>query len=96
MHEDNDILGMFSPEEYTHFKPAKGFFLLGCFITSVLGLCGVVRIYYPDRPSVPRAFPGGLDRELGGPTALQVSPTVVRDVVKGLIVNQAPRSEDKS
>ena len=72
VHEDNDILGMFSLEEYTHFKPAKAFFLMGCFITSVLGLCGVVRVYYPDRPSVPRTFPGGLDKELGGPTALLV------------------------
>ena len=77
VHEDNDILGMFSLEEYTHFKPAKGFFLLGCFIASVFGLCGVVRIYYPDRPSVPRAFPGGLDKELGEPTALIVSSMAV-------------------
>ncbi|KAL8713216.1 MAG: hypothetical protein Q9220_002737 [cf. Caloplaca sp. 1 TL-2023] len=66
VHEDQDILGMFSPHEYTHFTAGKGFFLLGCFAATVLGLCGVVRVYYPDRPSAPRTFPGGLDRELGG------------------------------
>ncbi|MCJ1236746.1 hypothetical protein MMC14_004728 [Varicellaria rhodocarpa] len=70
VHEDNDILGMFSPEEYTHFKPGKAFFLLGCFVTTVFSLCGVVYLYYPDKPSSPRTFPGGLDRELGGEGAV--------------------------
>ncbi|KAL8735321.1 MAG: hypothetical protein Q9166_000866 [cf. Caloplaca sp. 2 TL-2023] len=70
VHEDHDILGMFSPYEYTHFTARKGFFLMGCFITTVLGLCGVVSVYYPDRPSVPRTFPGGLDKELGGKGAV--------------------------
>ncbi len=73
MHEDNDILGMFSPEEYTHFKPGKGFFLLGCWISSVLGLCAIVNFTYPDKPSATRTFPGGLDRELGGEGAVLVS-----------------------
>ncbi|KAI4105979.1 MAG: hypothetical protein L6R37_002440 [Teloschistes peruensis] len=73
LHEDHDVLGMFSPHVYTHFTPRKGFFLMGCFIATVLGLCGVVRVYYPDRPSVRRAYEGGLDRELGGPGALLVS-----------------------
>ncbi|KAL8634647.1 MAG: hypothetical protein Q9228_007764 [Teloschistes exilis] len=70
LHEDHDVLGMFSPHVYTHFTPRKGFFLMGCFVATVLGLCGVVRVYYPDRPSVSRGFEGGLDRELGGPGAL--------------------------
>ena len=73
VHEDNDILGMFSPEEYTHFKPGKGIFLIGCWVASVLGLCGVVSLYYPDKPSAPRTFPGGLDKELGGAGAVWVS-----------------------
>ena len=78
MHEDNDIMGMFSLEEYTHFKPGKAFFLMGCFITTVLGLCAVVYQFYPDRPSAPRTFPGGLDRELGGRGTLHVSQTVLK------------------
>ena len=76
VHEDHDILGVFSPYEYTHFTARKGFFLMGCFITTVLGLCGVVSVYYPDRPSAPRTFDGGLDRELGGKGALLVSRRV--------------------
>ena len=64
---------MFSPEEYTHFKPSKGALLLGTFVATVLGLCAVVYPYYPDKPSAPRAFPGGLDIELGGPGTLHVS-----------------------
>ncbi|KAI4123584.1 MAG: hypothetical protein LQ338_005202 [Usnochroma carphineum] len=70
VHEDHDILGMMSPYEYTHFTVRKGFFLMSCFVATVLGLCGVVRVYYPDRPATERTFPGGLDRELGGPGAL--------------------------
>ena len=76
VHEDNDILGRFSPEEYTHFKPAKVFFFIGIWVACVLGLSGVVSLYYPDRPSAPRTFPGGLDIELGGKGAVHVSPSV--------------------
>ena len=78
VHEDNDILGMFSLEEYTHFKPGHGFFLLGCFIATTLGLCGVVHMFYPDKPSAPREFPDGLERELGGPRALPVGASSIR------------------
>lgn len=49
VHEDNDILGIFSPEEYTHFKPGWGAVLLGTFIGSVGVLCAVISRYYPDR-----------------------------------------------
>lgn len=49
VHEDNDILGIFSPEEYTHFKPGWGAVLLGTFVASVGVLCGVVYRYYPDQ-----------------------------------------------
>ncbi|KAK4693599.1 NADH dehydrogenase (ubiquinone) 1 beta subcomplex subunit 8, partial [Lecanoromycetidae sp. Uapishka_2] len=73
VHEDNDILGMFSPEEYTHFKPAWGFVLIGTFVATFMGLVGVVSMYYPDRPTVDRGFEGGLDRELGGEGAVLVS-----------------------
>jgi NADH dehydrogenase (ubiquinone) 1 beta subcomplex subunit 8 len=73
VHEDNDILGMFSLEEYTHSTPGKAVFQIGCFVAAVLALCGVVALYYPDKPSAPREFEGGLERELGGPTAVRVS-----------------------
>lgn len=76
VHEDNDILGMFSTEAYTHYKPGFGAVLLGTFVASVFGLMAVVYPFYPDKPSVPRTFPGGLDRELGGPGALPVSLTL--------------------
>lgn len=73
VHEDNDILGMFSLEEYTHSTPGKAVFQIGCFVAAVFALCGVVALYYPDKPSAPREFEGGLERELGGPTAVRVS-----------------------
>lgn len=72
VHEDNDILGMFSPYDYTHVSARKAFFQLGCFAATVVGLCGIVSIYYEDTPAVPRTFPGGLDRELGGSGTLLV------------------------
>ena len=73
VHEDHDVLGVFSLYEYTHFTSRRAFFLMGCFITSIFGLCGVVSMSYPDKPSAPRTFEGGLDRELGGKGALLVS-----------------------
>ena len=73
VHEDNDILGIFSPEEYTHFKPGWGAVLMGTFVASVLGLMAVTRVYYPDKISVPKTYPDGLEKELGGPLAVPVS-----------------------
>ncbi|KAI4216511.1 MAG: hypothetical protein LQ351_001000 [Letrouitia transgressa] len=72
VHEDNDILGMFSPYDYTHVSARKALFQLGCFAATVLGLCGIVSVYYQDTPAVPRNFPGGLDKELGGSGTLLV------------------------
>lgn len=72
MHEDDDILGMFMIEDYTHFSARKSFFLMGCFIATVLGLGGVVKMTYPDKPSVRREWPDGLEKELGGRGALLV------------------------
>ncbi|TEY70420.1 hypothetical protein BOTCAL_0103g00030 [Botryotinia calthae] len=71
VHEDNDILGIFSPEEYTHQKVGTAGFQFGLFILSVLGLCTIVGMMYPDKQSAPREFEGGLERELGGPTAVR-------------------------
>lgn len=42
-------------------------------MATFLGIAGVVRMYYPDKPSVERGFEGGLDRELGGEGAVHVS-----------------------
>lgn len=87
IHEDNDILGIFTPEEYTHFKPGWGAVLLGTFVASVFGLAFVVGRFYPDKvcgpslnrlivtnklqPSVTRHFEDGLEAELGGPKAVR-------------------------
>ncbi|KAI5802799.1 hypothetical protein FPQ18DRAFT_383801 [Pyronema domesticum] len=72
VHEDNDILGRFSPEDYTWVSPAKGLFQIGCFVTTVFGLLGVVYMFYPDMPAVPRTFPhNGLEKALGGPGVLK-------------------------
>ena len=73
VHEENEILGVFSPEEHTHVTPRKGLFQIGCFVAAVFGLSGVVSLFYSDKPSVPRTFPDGLEKELGGPGALPVS-----------------------
>lgn len=64
---------MLSPEEHTHVTPGKAFFFIGCSALVVLGICGAVYLVYPDKPSAPRRFPGGLERELGGPNAVRVS-----------------------
>lgn len=72
VHEDNEILGVFSPEQYNHVSSGKGFLHLGVFVAAFLSLCGVVSLYYPDKPSVPKAYVDGLEKELGGPNAVPV------------------------
>jgi NADH dehydrogenase (ubiquinone) 1 beta subcomplex subunit 8 len=72
IHEDNDTLGIFSLEEYNVFTPgqaAKGGLI---YIGSILSLCGLVYLFYPDLPATPRTYPGGLDIELGGEGSLPV------------------------
>lgn len=54
VHEDNDILGVFSPHEYTHFTPGWGAVLLGTYIGAFGVLCAVVSLTYPDRVSLRR------------------------------------------
>lgn len=46
--------------------------MIGTFIAVFLGVTGVVYVNYPDRIAYPREFPGGLERELGGPGAVRV------------------------
>jgi len=66
-------LGRFSPEEYTWITPGKGAAQIGVFVATVFSFMGVVYMFYPDKPSVPRTFPhGGLEKALGGPRALPV------------------------
>ena len=73
MHEDDDILGRFTPEEYTPYKPGMAFFLVGCVVASVLAFASLTSYTYPDAPAVPRTFgEDGLESELGGPGAVRV------------------------
>lgn len=81
VHEENEILGIFSPEEYTHVTPRKGLFQIGCFVAAVFGLSAVVAQFYPDKPSVPRTFPDGLEKELGGAHAALVSSLIMPQMV---------------
>jgi NADH dehydrogenase (ubiquinone) 1 beta subcomplex subunit 8 len=74
-HEDHDILGVLSLHDYDHFTPGWGGVLMGTFIATVFGLCGVVAMYYPDKLSAPKTYPDGLEVELGGKRALLVSRT---------------------
>ncbi|KAF2017853.1 hypothetical protein BU24DRAFT_161352 [Aaosphaeria arxii CBS 175.79] len=70
-HEDNDILGALSLHDYNHFSARWGFVLAGTFIATVFGLCGAVKLVYPDKISIPKAYEGGLEAELGGPKAVK-------------------------
>lgn len=83
VHEDNEVLGVFSPEQYTHVSARKGFFQLGAFVVTFLGLCGVVSMYYPDKPSVPKTYVDGLEKELGGANAVPVCSSYITPLVTG-------------
>jgi len=82
VHEDNDVLGVFSTEPYTHARPLKAALSFGTFVLATLGVCVVVYQYYPDKPSIARTFPDGLAAELGGPTALRVSVDILVEHIK--------------
>lgn len=43
----------------------------GTFVAAFCTLLAVVSRYYPDKPSAPRTYPGGLEAELGGPRAVR-------------------------
>jgi|TARA_R110002003_G_scaffold54_11_gene4785 NADH dehydrogenase (ubiquinone) 1 beta subcomplex subunit 8 len=92
-HEDHDILGVLSLHDYNHFTPGWGGVLIGTFVASVLGLCGVVAMYYPDKKSAPKTYPDGLEAELGGKGALLVSrrPAVKESLLTLRVGAQARR-----
>ncbi|UKZ53970.1 hypothetical protein TrVGV298_007774 [Trichoderma virens] len=71
VHEDNDMMGIFSPWEYTWTTTGPGLIMVGTFIAVFLGVSGVVYLNYPDRVAYPREFENGLERELGGPGAVR-------------------------
>jgi NADH dehydrogenase (ubiquinone) 1 beta subcomplex subunit 8 len=71
VHEDNDMLAMLSPYEYTHTTPGNALKMLGIAVSVFLGVVGVVYLTYPDRKAYPREFEDGLERELGGKGALR-------------------------
>ncbi|KIX07500.1 uncharacterized protein Z518_02153 [Rhinocladiella mackenziei CBS 650.93] len=66
VHEDNDVLGIFALEDYTHMTDSQGLLLWAGFISVILGISYAVSVTYPGKPSTPTEYPGGLDRELGG------------------------------
>lgn len=72
VHEDNDLLGMFTPHVYTWVSPGKGLVQIGIFIATFMSVCYFVKLTYPDVPAYPREFEGGLVRELGGSGAMPV------------------------
>lgn len=66
-------MGVFSLEEYNIMTGKMGMAMWAFFLGCVGTLSFAVYSTYPDRPSAPRTFEGGLEEELGGPGALRVS-----------------------
>ncbi|KAK7988252.1 carboxymethylenebutenolidase [Apiospora arundinis] len=66
VHEDHDVLGMFSPYEYTWVSPAKGAAQIGAFVAVFLGVC-----YMIAQVHILGSMRGGLERELGGKGAVR-------------------------
>lgn len=54
-------------------SPRRGLILWTGFIGAVLGVVFTVKATYPDRPSAPKEYTNGLEKELGGAGALRVS-----------------------
>lgn len=74
VHEDNDMLGVFSLEEYSQWTAGKAFRWFVGYFAATAAFAGVIYVYaYPQKPSVKRTFPDGLEAELGGQGAMLVS-----------------------
>ncbi|KAH7150254.1 hypothetical protein B0J13DRAFT_549816 [Dactylonectria estremocensis] len=71
IHEDNDMLGIFSPWDYTWTTTGPGLVMVGSFLAVFFSVLGVVSYNYPDMVAYPREFENGLQRELGGPGAVR-------------------------
>lgn len=98
MHEDNEVLGIFALEDYTHMTTGQGLLLWGGFISCILGITYLVTVNYPGKPSAPTEYPGGLDQELGGAGAVRVrsQPCIVTNTRKRekLTISQAHKAGD--
>ena len=73
VHEDNDILGLFSLHDYTHMSPGRAAIMWLGFFGCIGTLSYAVYATYPDRPAFPKEYEDGLDKELGGLGAVRVS-----------------------
>lgn len=83
VHEDNDILAVFSTHPYTHASLGKAGLHFMVFVAAALGLVGAVYPFVPDKPSIPRTFPGGLEEELGGKGATRVGVVTMFGATSG-------------
>jgi NADH dehydrogenase (ubiquinone) 1 beta subcomplex subunit 8 len=72
VHEDNDILGVFSLHDYTHMTVARGLLMWAGFVGAVYGVYYSVSATFPGKPSMPTEYEGGLLEEMGGPGAVRV------------------------
>ncbi len=80
VHEDHDVLGLFSPYEVHLDHPGNGLFQIGCAVSAFLTICLVVKATLPETPAYPREFEDGLERELGGSGAIRVgTPDHIRN-----------------
>lgn len=70
-HEDHDLMGMFSPYEYTWVTPRTALLQLGLAAAVFLSVVGIIKLGYPDMVAYPREFEGGLEKELGGAGAVR-------------------------
>lgn len=95
VHEDNDIMGIFALEDYTHMTSSRGALLWAGFIAAIMGIGYGVTVTYPGKPSTPKEYEGGLERELGGPGAVRVSSKIYSCDCTGLIDAQAQMSGDE-
>src|SRR5947209_8539864 len=70
VHEDNDVLGVFSLHDYTHMSTSRGMLMWAGFISAIFGVYTFVGWTYPGKPSAPVEYEGGLYEELGGAGAV--------------------------
>lgn len=67
LHEDEDVLNLWSPEYYQYVSDGEAFKLVSYFFLGVAGIFGVCyTFFYPKRIAVPRNYPhDGLSKALG-------------------------------
>lgn len=57
MHEQDDVLTVFSPDVHSHVTPRRAFLHIAVFLLALLGVVGATRLTFTPLQAVRRTYP---------------------------------------